>query len=77
MLWGHVHQIFDDLRNGVKLMGTPSTCIQFNPNQDDFAIEKLPPGYRWLELMPDGRINSGVERLEKLPQGLDIGLSGY
>lgn len=77
VLWGHVHQTFDSERNGVRLMGTPSTCIQFTKGQDAFGIEALAPGYRWLELMPEGEINTGVERLESLPEGLDITSPGY
>ncbi|MEJ1353731.1 MAG: 3',5'-cyclic-AMP phosphodiesterase [Candidatus Sedimenticola sp. (ex Thyasira tokunagai)] len=77
VLWGHVHQHFDGERNGVKLMSTPSTCIQFTRKRDEFSIEASPPGYRWLELMPNGEITGGVERLDELPQGLDVESSGY
>ncbi|MEJ1418600.1 MAG: hypothetical protein RPU91_16210 [Candidatus Sedimenticola sp. (ex Thyasira tokunagai)] len=77
VLWGHVHQHFDGERNGVKLMSTPSTCIQFTRNRSEFSIEASPPGYRWLELMPNGEITGGVERLDELPQGLNVESSGY
>ena len=59
VLWGHVHQAFEGVRDGVALMATPSTCFQFVPGQD-FAIDGRPPGYRWLHLHPDGAINSRV-----------------
>ena len=31
VVWGHVHQAFDALRKGVRLLATPSTCAQFLP----------------------------------------------
>ncbi len=74
---GHIHQSFDSTRNGVRILGTPSTCIQFTPRLDDFAIDDQAPGYRWLNLMSDGRIETGVERLESLPDGLDLNSGGY
>ncbi len=60
LLWGHVHQDFDEYRDGMRLMGTPSTCFQFSPGLAGFAIDRRPPGYRWLTLHPDGRIESQV-----------------
>lgn len=62
-LSGHVHQAFDGDANGLKLMTTPSTCWQFKPRSDSFAIDELSAGWRWLELRPDGVINSRVDRL--------------
>ena len=61
LLWGHVHQAFDGMHDGVALMGTPSTCFQFAPRRDDMTVDDRPPGYRWLHLYPDGRIDTGVE----------------
>jgi Icc protein len=60
VLWGHVHQHFEGERNGVRLMSTPSTCAQFVPRSDGFAIDRRPPGYRWLELRDDGSFGSEV-----------------
>jgi 3',5'-cyclic-AMP phosphodiesterase len=64
VLWGHVHQAFDGERRGVRLLATPSTCAQFKPGVDHFAIDHRPPGYRWLELYADGRVESGVVWVE-------------
>ncbi len=77
ILWGHVHQDFDHLRNEVRLLASPSTCIQFAPGSHDFALDEQPPGYRWLHLYADGRIDTGVERLAEMPGGLDVGSGGY
>ncbi len=61
LLWGHVHQSFDARRGGLRLLGTPSTCAQFKPGVDGFAIDARPPAYRWLDLHADGRVETGVE----------------
>lgn len=60
LLWGHVHQAFDEERDGLRLMGTPSTCFQFAPGRAGFALDGRPPGYRSLELHADGRIETAV-----------------
>lgn len=61
LLWGHVHQGFEDRRNGLLLMSTPSTCKQFLPNAVEFALdEDRPPAYRWLDLHPDGTIVTAI-----------------
>jgi 3',5'-cyclic-AMP phosphodiesterase len=60
ILWGHVHQSYDALRKGVRLLATPSTCAQFLPHSDDFALDRLPPAYRTLELQADGSLLTEV-----------------
>jgi 3',5'-cyclic-AMP phosphodiesterase len=57
---GDVHQESDNLRNGVRYLTTPSTCFQFLPRVDNFGVDVRPPGFRWLDLMPDGSIESEV-----------------
>ncbi|HFD81559.1 MAG TPA: 3',5'-cyclic-AMP phosphodiesterase [Gammaproteobacteria bacterium] len=77
IVWGHVHQCFDDRRKGVRLLAAPSTCIQFLPRSRDFALDDRPPGYRWLELYPDGTMETGVERLARMPGVIDTAARGY
>ncbi|SEO93460.1 3',5'-cyclic-AMP phosphodiesterase [Aquisalimonas asiatica] len=77
VVWGHVHQEYDGWRNGVRLLASPSTCVQFHPDSDDFRIDPRPPGYRWFELRPDGALSTEVIRLSDVPAGLDLGLPGY
>jgi len=77
VLWGHVHQSCDGYVNGVRLMSTPSTCIQFEPQTTDFSLDDVAPGYRWLELHADGRINTGVERLRDVSFAVDRTQTGY
>lgn len=77
LLWGHIHQQHDQMRQGVRLMATPSTCIQFEAHSDRFKLARLNPGYRWLELYPDGRIETAVSRLQSTQCTIDYDSSGY
>jgi 3',5'-cyclic-AMP phosphodiesterase len=65
IVWGHVHQAYDALRKGVRLLATPSTCAQFLPNSDDFAVDQRPPAYRTLELRADGSLLTEVVWVEQ------------
>jgi Icc protein len=58
--WGHVHQAFDVLRKGMRLLATPSTCAQFLPHADGFTVDSRPPAYRTFELKPDGSMITEV-----------------
>lgn len=64
VVFGHVHQAFEAERRGVRLIGAPATCIQFAPRTDRLIVDDLPPGYRWLDLHADGRIETGIRFLE-------------
>jgi len=57
---GHVHQASDRTRNRLRFLSTPSTCAQFLPGNEFFALDDRPPGMRWLELFDDGRIETEV-----------------
>lgn len=61
VIWGHVHQLHESQRRGVRLLGTPSSCIQFRPGSRDFAPDSRPPAMRWLTLHGDGGIDTRVE----------------
>ena len=68
--WGHVHQEFDGLRRGVRLLGTPATCAQFLPHAADFGIDSARPGgYRRLTLGADGTMESHVVWVESCNAG--------
>lgn len=77
ILWGHVHQEFAQRRNEVLLLAAPSTCLQFLPGSERFAVEEIPPGYRWLDLYPDGTLKTGIERLAQMPGSIDLSARGY
>ena len=60
MVWGHVHQQHDSRRGAVRMLATPSTCAQFLPHSDRFAIDSAPPAWRCLALHADGSIETEV-----------------
>jgi 3',5'-cyclic-AMP phosphodiesterase len=69
ILWGHVHQAYEGLRKNVRLLATPSTCAQFVPHADEFAVDRRPPAYRTLELQADGSLLTEVVWIEKRAAG--------
>jgi Icc protein len=77
VVFGHVHQAMDVAAQGLRLLATPSTCFQFKPRQAGFELDAVPPGYRWIELHPDGSIETALERLTAVPAGLDLASHGY
>lgn len=77
VLWGHIHQEYDEYRKGVRLLATPSTCIQFKAGSARFSVEERAPGYRWFEMMPNGDFTTGIRRAEKFMYELDINSTGY
>ncbi|MFK7829772.1 MAG: 3',5'-cyclic-AMP phosphodiesterase [Congregibacter sp.] len=77
VLWGHVHQQLDRPHGDMQLMCTPSTCVQFLPEQVDFAVDTVAPGYRWMELHPDGRIGTAVVRADSEEFTVDREAGGY
>jgi Icc protein len=68
VLCGHVHQAADRTRNQVRFLSTPSTCAQFLPGNEIFALDDRPPGMRWLELYDDGRIETEVSWVTAAPR---------
>jgi Icc protein len=77
VLWGHVHQEIDRQRNGVRLVASPSTCVQFAANSVNFKADDQPPGYRWLDLHRDGRIETAVSRVRDTNFTVELDSKGY
>jgi Icc protein len=77
VVWGHIHQAWEGRLRQARLLGTPSTCIQFAPGTEKFALALEPPGWRQLTLHPDGTFSSTVHHLQKLPLGLAVDSAGY
>ena len=69
--WGHVHQCFDTRRRGVRLLATPSTCAQFLPQANEFAVDGRPPAYRRLTLQTDGTLETEVVWVDEAAAALD------
>ncbi len=77
ILWGHVHQSWEGRLGQAQLLGTPSTCIQFAPGEDEFALALEPPAWRQIRLQADGTLSSHVHHLHSLPLGLAVDSLGY
>jgi Icc protein len=77
VLFGHVHQDSDRIIDGVRYISSPSTCVQFLPESEDFGIDALGPGYRTLQLLPNGDIETTVERVKGPEFEIDFSQKGY
>ena len=77
VLWGHIHQEVDRYRGQLRLLASPSTCVQFAPGSAEFRADDRPPGYRWLRLFPDGRLDTGVRRVEGVQLEVNLDQRGY
>ena len=77
VLWGHIHQEFELEWNGIPFLATPSTCVQFEPKSSDFAVGTQSPGYRWLTLNADGRVETAVYRADHIDFQVDLNSKGY
>lgn len=60
LFFGHTHQSIEMNYKDIQLIGTPSTCRQFKPNSDSFAMDNLPPAYRKIQLNNNGSIDTNV-----------------
>ncbi len=77
VVWGHVHQAFDQVQQGIRMLATPSTCVQFLPASKHFALDTEAPGYRYLSLHADGTLETVVQRLHHNPFLPKMNSSGY
>ncbi|MGB3191379.1 MAG: 3',5'-cyclic-AMP phosphodiesterase [Limnoraphis sp.] len=63
VIFGHIHQEFETIRNGVVYWGCPSTCVQFKPQSVELTFDQVAtPGFRVLTLYSNGEYNSKIER---------------
>jgi len=63
IVFGHVHQHVDELKNGIRILGVPSTCVQFTPKKNEFSVDNVQPGFRYMELLANGLITTKVHRV--------------
>jgi len=77
VLWGHIHQEFQKTIDGVNWIASPSSCVQFKPGSSDFSADTKAPGYRYLDLYSDGRIESVVHRIDNIEFTVDYSIKGY
>lgn len=64
VIFGHVHQEFDAAQDGIRVIGTPSTCSQFTKGSETFDVDDRPPAYRRLALRDDGGIDTELVWLD-------------
>ena len=74
---GHIHQDLDMEHQGVRVLATPSTCIQFLPNSKDFVLDEKAPGWREITLLEDGSIETVVGRIAAHLFSADMSSTGY
>lgn len=60
---GHVQQNFDHYRGEVRILTTPSTCVQFAPRARHHTTDARSHGYRIIHLHDDGRVDTAVIRV--------------
>lgn len=64
VLFGHIHQEFEHQRREVSYLGSPSTCVQFQPHKQEFGIDsQAQPGFRLLKLFAGGRYETHIKRV--------------
>ncbi len=63
-IFGHVHQAYEGEHHGVQIIGTPSTCRQFKPYSDEFAVDDQPPAYRRITLHQNGTFEAELVWVE-------------
>lgn len=64
VFFGHVHQEFRYLRDGIVFYGTPSTCFQFKPHSLTVEYDNASPAYRSIRLDDDGLIDTRIVRVK-------------
>ena len=60
VVWGHIHQVFEALRNGTVMLGSPSSAINGLPGAEKFTPDRCGPACRWLELKMDGAVRTEI-----------------
>lgn len=60
VVWGHTHQVFTQQRNGIAMLGSPSSVINSLPAVQKFTASELGPAFRWLELAENGMVSTGI-----------------
>jgi Icc protein len=65
VVFGHVHQALDTRWEGVRMIATPSTCSQFKPLSEDFAVDNQPPAWRTLALHADGGLETTLQWVQE------------
>lgn len=60
---GHVHQSHHFMQHDISLYTCPATSVQFKPHCDDYTLDDLSAGFRWIKLFRHGVIETDIVRL--------------
>lgn len=66
ILFGHIHWEFHTRRGSVDIYGTPSSCKQLSPTGEFQSADQQLPGFRLLELDPEGDHRTQIRRAQFL-----------
>ncbi|MBW5407955.1 3',5'-cyclic-AMP phosphodiesterase [Morganella morganii] len=79
ILCGHIHQDMDVIWNSIRMLATPSTCVQFKPHCTNFTLDTVAPGWRYLELTTGDHpsLSTQLFRLDTDEFSPDLGSDGY
>ena len=77
VIYGHVHQDSVNTWQNIQFFSTPSTCVQFKPLSDDFALDNEIPGFRVFHLKENGDLETQVHRVAHAQQKINHEISGY
>ena len=77
VLFGHVHQAGEFRQHEIAFMACPSTCVQFEPQSQQFAIDSNAPGVRQLWFYPDGQFETKILRIAEATIAGDPLAAGY
>ena len=74
---GHVHQELQWAFEGIEIVATPSTAVQFAPLASHFQLTTAAPGFRMIELKANGTFTSQCHYLSNPPQTADLISKAY
>lgn len=77
IVYGHIHQSYEKTRKGVRHLGAPSTCLQFKPKLKTMELDRIAPGFRWIRLYSNGKIQTAVVRVKNYQLKPDFKATGY
>ncbi|WP_180080865.1 3',5'-cyclic-AMP phosphodiesterase [Acinetobacter sp. YH12201] len=77
VIFGHVHQDSCHEWQHIRFFSTPSTCVQFKPFSENFALDDQAPGFRVLHLKANGELETQIQRVQTVRQQINSEISGY
>ena len=60
VVWGHVHQEFEADRNGIAMLGSPSSAINGLPGAQRFTPDPVGAASRWIAVSANGHLPRGT-----------------